>query len=560
MYITREDNVILVQRPNYSHVTQFQDGTRFTVATTEASGDCQVSETVIECSGFASVHYTASTKQCCLQFPDDSCVTCINNGMYEVKKQGDYELHIEGTGEAQYKIPNATYTLDHTKWNNVLFCKDSKENVFSMNGTGIVSAESVNPVVHKSFLPRYFVLNADKTAYELHRSTTVKEFVSSAKSCLSKVVVKGTVPSQPDISTTTVIEPIHHPRVTPVVVALKEDSIVPHNLRCGDLRVPSPTDPSKPKPKFGSLVGKGLTIGHAQKPLPPPGCSGTPLALKYRQFLHLQPLTDSRREEICNFLASFIHQSSEHMKKCDAMQPVEMRDDSEIKFSNSLQLRFYQPNDISSLFKNGLEKKLKKPTIPLPPSMSQEGMAFIEQSKSELEEAEDIRAALCNKIIPPFFKSEQGKKYELVESQNIEHLSTKLVQVPDITKSQTTLQSSSLSLTLDDSEFVIQDVCACTSLANKELSSLISPDLTQQESPATQGRPTNPIPWGTHLASSSLANPSPMTSSKATSCEEKEHPGPKSDTLEQLLPSGTVHVPPTSLAGGQPWKQENVKV
>ena len=564
MHITREDNVVLVQSPN-SHVTQFQDGTRFTVSTTYENGHRQVTELVIECNGYARVHYAAS-EQCHLQFPDNSSVTCFNNGAYKVMKPGDYKLHIKSTGEAQYKIPNAIYTLDHTKRNNVFYCKDSKENVFSMNYIGQVSAESVNSVEHKSFVPRYFVLNADRTAYEIHRNSTVENFVSSAKSTPCKVVVKGTVPSQPDIKTTTVIEPIHNPRVTPVEVSLKEDSIVPLNLRCGDIKIPPRTDPNKPKPKFGSLVGKGLSIGSIEKPLPPPGCVGIPIALKYREFLHLKPLTDSRRDGIYTFLASFIHQSSEHMKKSDAMQPVEKRDDSEIKFSNSLQLRFDPTDDISDLYKNGLEQKFKKPTAPPPPSWSEEGMAFIEQSKSELEETEDIRAALYNKVIPPFFKSEHYKKYNFVE---MDYLSTKLAHVPNIvTNSQTTILSgTSLSLPLDDSDFVIRGEVATTSLANNVHTNLYTSDQTERHgvpSQETEVRPTNPTPCKSVLARNNLPiygqSPSMMVLvvPKASTFEENEQPGSNVDLLRQQLPSGTPIA--SSVASGQQRKEPNIQV
>lgn len=567
MYITREDNVALVQRPNHSHVTQFEDGTRFTVC--NSKGHHQVSEIMTECNGFARVHYTASPKQCCLRFPDNSIVTSFNNGSYRVKKQGQYSLHIQSTGEAQYKLPHATYALDHTKRDNVLYCKDSKENVFSMNYIGEVTAEAPNSVMHKAFLPRYFVLCADSSAYELHRNSTIEDFVSSAKSCLCKVVVKDTVPRQPDISTTTVIEPVYDPRVSPVFVALKEDSIVPHNLRCGDIKSPPHTDPTKPKPKFGTLVGKGLTIGSLEKPKPPPGCGSIPVALEYRQFLHMQPLTDGRREEVYNLLATFIHQSGERMRKSDAMQPVEKINESEIRLSNSLQEKFLEfdlPNDISSSYKNGLEQKFGKSATSLPPNISQVGIAFIEQSKSELEKAEDIRASLRNKIIPPYFKSEQCKKYPLIDCPDMEYLSSKVPGI--VTMSRSTLHSSSISLPVDDSESVSQGECAA-----KEIPKLCSPGSTQAQvhhlaSQTAEVRPNNPTPFKAALASQSLTcndNPSfvvSVTSKATTSNEEREQPTCSSSNLPFLDTSGTLFqsMTPSQPRSERPGKQPNVQV
>ena len=550
MYISREDNMEFVQHPNHSHMAQFQDGTRFTVSTKRTTkGTRQVSKIVVECKGFARVHYTSSAKVCHILFPDDSSVTCFNNGSYRIEKGGDYKLDMECTGVARYHVPSAEYVLDHTKGDEVIYCKDSKGNVFSMNNIGEVTAKQENPVQHRAFMPRYFILNADKTSYELLRNSTAEDVVLRAKSSSRKnVIVKGSVPGQPDISTTTVIQPIHTPRVTPVIVPLKEDSIVPPNLRCREVKVPLPVDPNKARPKFGTLVGKGLTIG-SHTTLPPSDCSSPPLALEYRQFLHLKPLTDSRRKEIFNLLTSYIHLSSEQKKKLDAMQPVDKRDESEIKLSTSLQLR----PDIPGCYMRGLEHKVKQPAavVLLPPVISQEGLAFIKKSKSELQEAEDIRTSLRNKVIPPFFKSEQFKKNPLIEPPDMDQLSNKLAHVSKIVKKcSPVVQSLSPPLVADNFDDVIQGVCTTTSSENEECLALPRSNGMQGQKlacAAVEMHPTNPTPLKASLSSKGQA-----------SQLEKE-------SVSKLGSPGQVFQPSTpsaslSLTAGYAVKQPNIKV
>ena len=541
VYITREDNVVLVQHPNGSYVTQFEDGTRFTVSFSEDQGPTDIT---VESESFATVHYATSANVCHLEFPDQSTVTCFTNGKYEVMKQDHYEFIIECNGKADYSVPHSTYSFDHTKQDGILYCKDRNSNTFSVNYTGEIEAEALNPVEHVAFEPRYFILKDDKSAYELHRNTQVDEFIANVSAHDATVVVNDALPNQPDATTTTVIEPIHNTKIFPVGVQMKKDNIVPYNLRCGNIRV-TKISTSKPKPKFGAMAGRGLSIGKQGKPKPLGSQFGTPLALRYRQFLQFRPLTNIKIDKVYDILASFIEHVTENVDASNEMKPVDTRSTPERELLYSLQSRFpelFPPSDIKRLYENGLEEKFRGTVEPVAPSMTDKGVVFIEQSKVEIAEAEKMREALRNRDIPPYFESEQYRERSPVQSPDMKYFSSKLAKARDgTTMSRSTLKSSTLSLMLDDSGSTLQGFNS-----TKE-------QVDSSPSQMTDGRPINPTPKvatiGRELSNTDIttleevSRPAVSVADKSTS-ENTVSPIPILQSQQRVEPNTKVRVKP----------------
>ncbi len=447
MYITREDGVVLVHCPDNSYITEFEDGTRITVSVTD--GDPKSPVIITECNGFSRVTYGIDAHQCLLDFPDGSVVACSSTGAYTVRKEGDYELNINSSGEAVYKIPNASYSLNHTKKNKVFSCEDSQGNTFSMQSSGETKINSASSVHHKAFDPRYFIINADKSAFELHNSSAIKEVMLHAKSDPNIAILEDSVLNERGIHAVTVIEPV---TCTPPSLPYNNESIVPHNLK-SEPPPPKGTAIVKNKPKFGSLVGKGLAIGSFQKPAPLPAYTPPP-ALKYRQFLRLSSLKDTRKQ-VHEVVASYINQRTNRILKSESMQPTEHREQSEIELANGLQMKFMESvaRDVSGSYNNSMLSQREVCIEYSPPSISSEGLDFIKNSKSELQAASDIRKALLNRVIPPYFKSDQGSSYVPAKSPDMVFLTTKLAQPSEgHSRSHSTFQSSSLHLNLDESD------------------------------------------------------------------------------------------------------------
>jgi len=411
--------------------------------------------------------------------------------MYNVKKHNCYDFSIKSDGRAEYMVPGSTYSFDHTKKEKVLYCKDSNSNTFSVDHLGDIVAEAPNPVDHVAFEPRYFILKEDKTAFELHRGCQVEEFIASVSAHDAAIVTTDVIPNQPNVTTTTVIEPIIQARTHPVEVPMKQDNIVPYNLRCGDIRLHS-SESIQPKPKFGSMAGRGLSIGKHKRSPSLESRYKTPLALRYRQFIQFRPLTKIKINKVYDILASYIEHTKEKATISIDMQPVDCRSPAEKEQSQSLQLRFpdfVPPTDVKAFYNNEIDEKLRRSVEPIAPPISDKGIEFIEQSKVEVAEAEKMREALRKNDIPTYFESEQYKARSPVQSPDMKYFSSKLAKPSEQkTMSRSTLKSSTVSLMLNDSSSTSLQVFDST---KDQVDSSISQTTISQ---VTDSRPVNPTP------------------------------------------------------------------
>lgn len=553
----------MVRHPDGSFVSEFEDGTRFTVSAPSADGDeiCEPhADIIVECTGFARVCYNPVTLGCNLHFPDGAAVACSTDGSYTVHKEGDYKLSIEPSGRALYRVPNAMYMLDHTSLNRVFHGQDSCGNTFSMQADGKALIDAPNPIKHAAFDPRYFLFNADKSCFELHDSATVDEIISQAKANPKVAVVRDSLASEPSITSTTVIEPLESIKPSPVTVAYQKSSIVPYNLRNGEIKPPSLplADRDSKRHKFGALVGRGLEIGTSYNRVTPSSNFTMPLGLKYRQFLHMEPLAHTR-EQVHDILASFINQRQEHIEESETMQPTEMRSSSEVDMAQDLSKKLIETKleDLSNLYAAAITSNKKESFHAVPASISDEGLEFIEKSKAELKAAENTRVALRNKVIPPYFESKYVKEFLPLEAPDMAYLTSRLAQPPPVpevqntTKSQSTLQSSSLTLTLDESDSVIHAV-----------SPSVKTQLTQSTNHTHEVRPNNPTPMKAVATDDCL--PSYLEEIKVPGTEENVliASGKLDASMHDVTgqPRAEIVPKPAALLGARPGEELNEQV
>lgn len=559
----------MINKPDNSYITEFEDGTRFTVSASQhESDDSFSSDIVIECCGFSRVSFKAVTRECNIHFPDDSTVTCSVAGAYLIQKEKDYELSIEANGKAFYRIPNATYILDHTSVNNVFSGVDGSGNTFSLHANEeATSVKAPNPIKSDAFKPRYFLLDDNGSFFELHDVSTVNRFVSEAESDSELAIVRDPVPGQPDMTSTTVIEPIWSSRSSPLTVPYQDNSIVPYNLRTTEPLPPSKTETRK-KLKFGALVGKGLEIGSYKKSSET-FQKTTPLGFKYRQFLSMQTLTEEERGQIKDILTTFIVESRERVRQSESMQPIEVRTSSEVEAAEEVNQKVasFNVNDVAYRYEAAiLGKKKCKSVHVAPASMSQEGLDFIKQSKAEVQAAEDMKIALREKIIPPYFQSKYVEKFLPLQSPDMASLASKLAHpradTEPTVKSQSTLQSSSLTLTLDESDSVFQEGNRKTSSPIKNRPSHPTPNHAQGQGTPTEVRPTNPTPF------KAVADDATLTSYFAlpamdSAIAERDLGASKLDSIHLDVtgqPRETTIPKPTSLLGSRPGEKPNLQV
>lgn len=542
-------------------MSEFEDGTRFTVSAVQDEGEnSSLSEVTIECAGFSQVTYRVATQECSLRFPDDSVITCFNEGAYTVFREGDYELCIESSGIAEYKIPNATYILDHTSVDCVFHAVDSQGNRFSLKPNSDTTFEAPHPIQHAAFAPRYFQLSSDQLGFELLKSSTVEQLIAEAESKPTVAVVKDSVPSEPYITVTTLIEPVMSPETPPSVASLWDSSIVPYNLRNGEFVPPSMALPrtDKNKPKFGSLVGKGLEIGSFSIPHPKPS-SVSPPGLKYRQFLHMPPLSSDIRQDIHLMVASYIHQRREQMTMSENMQPTEKREASEVQLAENLNTTLIK-SKMNEVYESVIVSERKKSFLPIQIGMSQEGLEFIEKSKVELKAAEDTRVALRSKDIPPYFDSKYIQPYLPIDTPDMASLTAKLAHPPSapeavVTKSLSTLQSSSLSLTMDESDSLfLGDGQAVSHTPKRRYTHPIPSHNPVKRASPVDMRPTNPTPMKA-VVDDTVPEVESTTDKEAISSQLNST---LLDVTGQLRKTAVPQ--PASLLGGRPGEKANVQV
>ena len=519
VYITREDNVVLLQRPDGSYISEFADGTRFTVIPPSSKKKSNMnkvpSQVMTECPGFAKVTHYLHDDKCQLEFPDGSAITCSTDGSYDISKVDDYKLKVNPDGKALYSVSGGTYTISHTGEGDIFSGSDGQRNKYLVDASGVGSAVQVNGTklaIHQDFKPRYFVINSDHTAYEILDSTQVKSTISKARKKSATIVLKEPLFADSASSSTTIIEPLvrNNDNAGSCVVPYREPTIVPANLQPGNntkLWESSQKDLQEPR-RFGTTAGRGLMIGSYVKP-PPAQPYVEPSALKYQQFLHLQPVVDTRRENVLSAVTSYIRWGQDQDEKRDDVQPIDERTDAEKLAADNLRAKWHQESDAfkastSNLSSRYAQARSEEGRISVTMSIPRSPLVemFLENSKKELQETEDIKEAIRHRIVPPYFESDEGKHFLQSQEPDMDLLSSKLAR-PKQTSSQqqnsghstpSTLQSVSMTLPLEDPVSPSQSELGPISSLSKLRPSHPTPDHAHGRGIPTEVRPTSLTP------------------------------------------------------------------
>ena len=603
----------MLYRRDGTCITDHSDGTRFTVRppplpkTAPSSSTAGTPEVTIECPGFAQVVYQSESQKCKLRFPDNSEISCSKDGGYVVSKECDCTLEISSSGEAvftpaksegmQEGTPTSMFTINHTGSGDILNGSDPLRNTFIVDreGQGSVHLAGGSEIpAHQAFDPRYFIVHADDTCFELLKGDNVNSEIVRAKSNPNAVVLHEDVPSEHHCTSTTILEPFESGDKGSCLVPYEEENVIPVNLRgeaCDSTNLCSGSQNGlqvrEGKKRFGVGVGRGLMIGTYQKPSLPKAYT-QPEAICYRQFLHMPPVSNGLRTQLLSGLTAYANWCRKQDQEGESVQPVDTRVDDEKLSAKELQSKWSDQlrheatvleSELPAMYMQQVARQPNQVAIK-PATQAPKSVEIHEAVKNELEEANATQQALRNHLVPPYFQSEDGKQYLQSQSPDLKALASKLAQ-PERDSKQTisgrstpsTLHSTSMTLPQDGLESPTpseaEEVGPVTSLS-KLRPSHPTPDHAQGNATPTELRPTNPTP--SHALKASIAGAGePSTSSSSSTTHNSFTTKGGADIPQSTNNAGTFvtvtgqpgmspAIAPSSIQGGSPGKKPNIKV
>ena len=132
------------------------------------------------------------------------------------------------------------------------------------------------------------------------------------------------------------------------------------------------------------------------------------------------------------------------------------------------------------------------------------------------------------------------------------------VEPESTVKSQSTLQSSSLTLTLEESDSVFQEEHRTASSPSKIRPSHPTPNHARGQGTPTEVRPTNPTPLKAVADDSSYFDNSALPVDSSTSQEASKLDSTRLDVTGRLR--ATTIPKPSSLLGSRPGEEPNLQV
>lgn len=515
--MTRIDNTLLLTRPDGTLIVDYSDGTRFT---SHYNDQHQLADWTMECRGYARTSWDIQTRTVSLEFDNGSDVTCYTDGHYNINTSNGTTLHLANDGSASYHhTDGVTYNMDHSGNNDILSATDTFGNKFVVNSTGVAAVESsmdeemIKAELHKAHPPQYFVIPPDNTAYQLLRNDDISAATVTAQSHpQGAVVAKG--------NRTTVMMPFKQDctKRSPY----KEICIIPPNLQPFTTITTSTTKQSSSdaiKKKFGSTVGKGLMIGTYQPP-PKPKEVSVPSAIIVNQYLHHPAMSESVRTEIYRGLAHYIEWRDKQDSELQALKPIDDRSKEECDRADKLNSLYSDQvtrsstaitDDYLTAINPPVEVQEQRPVSRGTPQQ-------LVSLQKELAESAEAKQALRDKVVPPYFKSSQGRKFLMTNPPDTTALSSK---VPRGSKAHVSFQQDNRARSPSEMELAVlkEDSRLSTPATNginmAAASGIESPTQSEiDKQVASASRPMNPTPshasgQGTPTAIRPL-NPTPL--------------------------------------------------
>ena len=512
--VTRIDNTVLLTRPDGTLIVEYSDGTRFTSHYNEQH---QLTHWTVECKRYARTSWDVQTRVVSVEFDNGSNITCHTDGRYSISTSNDTNLNLASDGSVTYhSTDGAAYNMDHSGNGDILSATDKFGNKFTVSSSGEATVESsmdenvMKSELHKAHPPQYFVIQPDNTAYQLLKNDDISVALATAQSHpQGAVVAKG--------NKTTVMMPFMPDGVKQS--PYKEVSIIPSNLQPFTITTPSTKQSSNntPNKKFGSTVGKGLMIG-AYQPPPKPKEVSIPSAIIVNQYLHYPAMSELVRSKVYRGLAQYVVWKDKQTSELRALQPTDDRSKEECDRASKLVSQYSdQVNSSSATTADDYLAAINPPVeVEEQRPVSRATPQQLVNLQKEIAESAEVKQALRDQVMPPYFTSAQGRKFLMSNPPDVTALSSK---VPKGTKAVSFEQDNRIRSPSEMELAVLKEdsrlSTPATNGVNMGASGIESPTQSEIDKQVTStSRPMNPTPshasgHGTPTAIRPL-NPTPL--------------------------------------------------
>ncbi|KAF2981635.1 hypothetical protein EK904_001097, partial [Melospiza melodia maxima] len=471
----REDEVIIVEKPDGNKVVEHADGTRIT-SFYEKCEDLSVPESSVEadepseaiakkCKGtrvehpeFATVIANWEDGTCCTVFGDGTSIVAKPQGTYQVLPSKGGFLFFDEDCSAVYshevydfsskeeEKQAGRYIMKHTS-STICEMMDPEGNTFKVLADGSTDvcipssgsddkedrssvADDVNkPITDNEHVPRFFIISEDGSGTELLRTKDVREYMAEACSDPATAVLQDPVQEQPGVLSITVLRPMAES--SPWVMKKEPESIVPPYLQTETQKESSPPEREVKGPLVRRYAWRGLSIGEARVSLPAP-VRKCPKKLQIRQLFQYKPLCEELREKLHLSLKEYIENILKQENELEEINVKEPRTEEEKENAASLLEQSFPD------WKKSTEKLSDKARVSqlyeqavAPPAQDHTRKASIaqrqeQQDREELDKQKALFAALINDIYAPYFESEFGKNFYQQKFPDLEAMSKEL--------------------------------------------------------------------------------------------------------------------------------------
>ena len=407
VYISREDGVTLLYQPSGSLIVQHVDGTR--IATTRENESS--STVLIECPSFASVLYDLSTCGCTIDVLNGISIKCDRNGEYSFLEEERDILSMKAHGEVIRYSECDQYSLMHSGLTNIVTLHDKKGRLFTVDCYGKGSMDqhnsSVEVTTSEAFKPRFFIIDSNGGCSELLECGSVDATIRQAKENLHTTCVDEVIPTVGTV--TTVFESCKNSYSKQFEVR----DIVPANLKLGNIEKTG-RHHSTESHVFGTILDYGLSSNTGGEFIESEA-SGSSNPIKYKQFLHRQPVTPEVKTKVSRLIENFRKRS-----ESEYVEAINCENSQLSRLSSDL-----DQNKLSYLYEQAIRNKnleLDSPHDNLPSEVN--GSMLTAKNTSEINELKPI---LQKKWIPSY---PYNSMKQPTEEPDMKKLASKLATVP----------------------------------------------------------------------------------------------------------------------------------
>ncbi|XP_064412779.1 sperm-associated antigen 17 [Latimeria chalumnae] len=483
-----------------------------------------------ECLGFATIIMNEEDSTCVAVFGDRTTIVAEPKGSYQVFPPGLGCLSVDQEGSASYTPESSIFAAQPGSYimrhNAEVICEtmDPVGNLFQVMVDGKTSvvlpsaeqegeekkdAEPPQPVIpiiecpltYGEHAPRFFIVHANGTGTELLRDKEVETYLLKSQCDPATAVLKEPVSEYPGVLGITVLQPCAEDPGSMWLIKKEVDNIVPPNLHSRSWDNFPPVEKKTPGPKFGTNMAKGLDI--EMQPLTEPAIPvlKCPKILQVRQLIHYELIGNELRRKMQLSLKQYIDHILKKEQQLNEMMTKEPRTEEEkIHASDLLKLVLSFPDpverigdldtmnnqvDITSMYEQHLASVFE--TLPETAQYTKstenleqvsgreqkEASQWIDKAieyRQEIHEVKECQMALRNRIIPPYFESELGRAFLLLQVIYLVLFISVLPAVPDVESLASELPSlSKVEQTPSETDSDLTSTAAETSTADLTL-------------------------------------------------------------------------------------------